>query len=140
MHVIAYRAQVARAAAVHNQSFVAPGEKMAAKLVPDVEAFGVNTEQPFHAADKICPRRFHDQMKMVTHQTESVNLPIGFRAGLRQGSQEQLTVGVTLKNVLPAVTSVDHVIDRARILNPKFARHGQDFALPPAGSTAKFKK
>ena len=65
------------------QRLVASGEKVSAFLVPYVEAFGVNPQQPLHARHQVGLRRFHDQMKMIAHQAIGVNLPAGLAARLR---------------------------------------------------------
>src|ERR1039457_7198159 len=48
MNVIAPCAEVAIAAALNHQRFVAPREEMPAQLVPDIEALGVNAQEPLH--------------------------------------------------------------------------------------------
>lgn len=67
MNVIANGAQVAVAAAVDNEGFIAAAEQVAKVLVAVVEARGVGAEKPFHAVDKVGARRFNDEMKVIAH-------------------------------------------------------------------------
>ena len=78
---------------------------MAKESVPTVETRAVGSQKPFHPGDQVGLRRFHHQMKMVSHQTIGVNLPIGFGAGFAQRFQEPLTVRVVLENRLATITS-----------------------------------
>jgi hypothetical protein len=64
-------------------------------------------------------------MEMVGHEAETVNLPIGFGAGLAQGVQKQLGVVVVAKDDFGMVAAIHHVVDRPRILDTRFASHEQ---------------
>jgi hypothetical protein len=95
-------------------------------LVAAVEAGGVGAQEPFHARDKIRARRFQDEMKVVAHQTVSVDLPGGFLAGFPEGFEEQMAVVVIVKDIFAAVAAIHNVIDRAFVLNAEFSGHGND--------------
>ena len=47
-----------------------------------VTGAGVGAEEPFHAGDKIGLGRFGHEIKVITHETPSMELPTGFLAGL----------------------------------------------------------
>jgi hypothetical protein len=96
---------------------------MAALLVPDIKAFGVNAQQPLHPDHQIGLGRFHDQMKMIAHQTVGVNLPPCLAAGLGQGNQEQPKVPRTAKDLLTAIPSIHHMINRSRKFTAHLAWH-----------------
>jgi len=83
------------------QGLVTSGKKVSALLVPQVEAFGVNSQQPLHPDHQVGLGCFDDQMKMIAHQAVGVNLPLGFATGFRQGGQEYPAVLLIPKDVLP---------------------------------------
>lgn len=39
----------------------------------DIEALGVNTQEPFHSENQIGLRRLDDQMKMIAHEVSTLN-------------------------------------------------------------------
>ena len=53
----------------------------------------------------------------------AMNLPIGLGAGLAQGGDKQLPVGVLQEHRFPAVAAAHQMIDGPRILQAKFSRH-----------------
>ena len=98
---------------------------MAEQLVPPVETGRVSAQKPFHARDQIGLRRFDNQMKMVQPQTIGMHLPAGLAADFAQRFQETLPIPVIFENRFPPITSIHHVIDRARILDTEFSRHAR---------------
>src|SRR5207237_7197012 len=87
MNVVTNRAEIATPAAVHNERLVPASQKVSAKLVPDVKALGVNPRKPLHPGNQIGPWSLDHKVKMVAHQTISMDLPIGFQATLIEGAQ-----------------------------------------------------
>jgi hypothetical protein len=71
-------------------------------------------------------------MKMVAHQAIGMDLPTGLLAGLSQGFEKVLAVHIINENVLPAVTTAHHVVDRARV-STRIARgmSSMPVRLPP---------
>src|SRR5262245_38673346 len=126
MHVIAHRAGVSVAAAIDNQRLVTPTEEVAGDFMPPIEPCCVGAEEPLHARHEVWHRCFHDQMKMIHHQTIPQYLPTGLAAHLAQRFQETLPVEVILENRLSAVTAVHDMVDRARILDSQLARHTRE--------------
>jgi len=92
MHVIANRAQVAVAAALHDESLVTSTEEMTAQLVPEVELLGVNAQQPLHSENQVGLGRLRNQMEMIAHQAIPLHLPLGFAASLAHGGKKSLAV------------------------------------------------
>ena len=123
MHIIAHAFEVTVAAAVHNQRLVSPTEEMTENLVPPIVPTGVNAQQPFHPFHQVAIRCFEDQVKVVRHQTEAVNLPGGLLASLRQRRQEQLAVVIVGEDCLLVVPAVHHVVDRPRVLDAQLPSH-----------------
>ena len=123
MHVIADRAQIAVAAAIHHERFVTAAEQVAEEFVPPVEARGVSAQEPLHPGNEIGARRLHDEMKVIGHEAERVHLPIRLGARLAQRLDETLPVGVVFEDRFAAIAPIHDVIDRAGILHSKFARH-----------------
>jgi hypothetical protein len=64
-------------------------------------------------------------MKMIAHQAPGVNLPLRFFTGLRQRRQKPPAIQRIAKNILPAVPTVHHMVDRSGKLAAHRARHGR---------------
>ena len=126
MDVVANGAQVAIAAAIDDQRFVTAAEKMSKIFVAPIEARCVRPEEPLHAGDEIGARCLDHEMKVVAHQTVSVDLPGGFLAGFAEGFEEQPAVVVIVEDVFAAVAAVHNVVDRALVLHAEFSGHGND--------------
>src|ERR1043166_1904257 len=109
MHVVTNGAQVAAAAAVHDQRLVATTEQMPKQFVPAIEAAGGSAQKPLHPGDEVGEGSFEHQMKMVSHEAIGVDLPLGFGACLGKSLQKTATVGVVLKDWLTTVTAIDDV-------------------------------
>jgi hypothetical protein len=62
-------------------------------------------------------------MKMSAHQTPGVNLPVRFRASLRECVQKEFAVLVVLEDMRPVIAPAHAKIDRPQILNSEFSRH-----------------
>jgi hypothetical protein len=89
MHIVADSPQICAAwAAVHQKRFVTAPKKMTPQTVTAIESLGVGAQEPLHACAQVAARRFHNQMKMIIHQTIGVNLPPGPPAGLVQQIQK----------------------------------------------------
>ena len=58
------------------------------QTVTAIESLGVGAQEPLHACAQVAARRFHNQMKMIIHQTIGVNLPPGPPTGLVQQIQK----------------------------------------------------
>ena len=98
---------------------------MPEKPVPAIESAGVNSQQPLHAFHQIGLGRFHDQMKVIGHQTQRMDLPPGAPTALAQGFDEPLPVLLILEDDLAPIPAAHQVIDRPLILHSHLARHGR---------------
>src|ERR1019366_594769 len=96
---------------------------MTKELMSPVEARSIRAQKPLHASDQVGPGRFDHQMKVVQHQTISMNLPACFVARFAEGFQKTLPILIVLENRFSPVPPVHDVIDRSRILHSQFARH-----------------
>src|ERR1017187_4002918 len=96
---------------------------MTKELMPPVEARSIRAQKPLHASDQVGLGRFDHQMKVVQHQTISMNLPACFVARFAEGFQKTLPILIVLENRFSPVSPVHDVIDRSRILHSQFARH-----------------
>jgi len=123
MHIVAYLPQISASAPVHQKRFIAAAKEMAAKAVSPVELLSVGTQEPLHARAQVRAWRFHHQMKMIAHQTISMNLPSGSPAGPGHQSKEKLSIAVTLKDGLTSVAPTQQMINRARIFNSQGSHH-----------------
>jgi hypothetical protein len=101
---------------------------MAAGLVADIMAFGVHTQQPFHAVHQVGLRRFEDQVEVIAHQAVGVNLPFGFAASFRQGREEELAVGIVQDDVVSLIAPAHHMVDGPGVFDSQLARHGANFS------------
>jgi hypothetical protein len=61
---------------------------------------------------------------MIAHQTIGMHLPLRLLTGLLQGGEKLLAVQIVLENILAAISPIDNVANRSRILHAQFARHG----------------
>ena len=62
-------------------------------------------------------------MKMITHQTIGVDLPIRFGARFAQRFQKTPPVQVVFEAGFATVTTIHHVTNSGRILDAKLAGH-----------------
>ena len=105
MRVVAHSLKIAVAAAVDDEGFVAPAKKVAKVPVPAVEPASVGPQQPLHAGDQVGLRRLDDQMKVIGHQAERVNVPARFFTSLPHRFQEPAPVMVIFEDGLAPVTA-----------------------------------
>ncbi len=139
MDVIAHRPQIAAAAALDVQRLVTSREKVSALLMPEVEALGVNPQQPLHPDHQVGLGRFDDQMKMIAHEAIGVNLPLSLVAGFGQGGQEYPAVLRIAEDFLPAIPPVHHMVDRSGKFMAHLAWHIHTMPPRPA-PVNQFKK
>ncbi len=66
---------------------------------------------------------------MIGHETERVNLPIGFGANLRQGGEKLPVIQIIAEDGFAAVAPVHDVVDRAGIFDAQ--RSGHDGVFTP---------
>lgn len=123
--VIAGGAQIVTAALVDDEGFVASAEEMAEKLVAAVEAAGVSAQEPLHADDEIGLGRLGDEMKMVSHETEGVDLPAGLFTGGAEGGEEGLAVGVVAEGGFAVVAAAHEMVNGPGVLDAQGAWHGR---------------
>src|SRR5436190_6131416 len=114
MHIFAHGPQVASAAPVDDQGFVAATEQVPESPVPPVESCGVDAQKPLHSSH---------QMKMIAHQIIGMDLTSSLQAGLGQCFKEPFPIRVILKNRLLPITAVHDMIKRSWVLEPKFSGH-----------------
>ena len=67
-------------------------------------------------------RRFDEQMKMIRHQTPGMDLPPSFLAGFSQRAQKAATVLVIFEDRFTAISTVHHMINRARVFYTQLSR------------------
>ena len=92
MHVITHPFQVTRTGGFDVQRLESTAEQVTEEAMPPVIAARVSSQEPPHARGQIGPRRLHDQMEMIAHQTERMDLPFGLRTGFAQGRQKQSAI------------------------------------------------
>src|SRR5688572_12853474 len=88
-----------------------------------VETKRVTAQEPLHAGDKICIRRFDDEMKVVRHQTIGMQLEASFLTSLGQRFQKILAIDIGRENVVPPITTAHDVINRSRLFHAYFSWH-----------------
>jgi hypothetical protein len=98
MHVVTRLAQVIATPTVDQLRLVATAKKMTPFLMAPVEPLRVGPEPPFHPKSQVSLRRFHHQVKMITHQTIGMDLPSHLCAGFAQGAQKRIAIGVVEEN------------------------------------------
>src|SRR5271157_6396526 len=83
-------------------------------------------------------RRLHHQMKMISHQTISVDLEAGFLTRLGQGLEEIVARPLIQKDRFPAVSPAEEMINGPGIFDSDLARHRLD--SPPSPSPPQAQK
>ena len=90
---------------------------MAPVLMSSIKSQSVGPEEPLHSLNEICPRRFHNEMKMVRHQTISVHLPASLFTSPSKGAQKIDSVAIIAENRFPVISPAEYMIEGARILD-----------------------
>jgi len=121
-----------------NAALLGTDPFMAAAPVPMVEPVGIGAQQPAHALHQVGVRRLHHQMKMISHQTISVDLEAGFLTRLGQGLEEIVAVPLIQKDRFPAVSPAEEMINGPGIFDSDLARHRLD--SPPSPSPPQAQK
>jgi hypothetical protein len=81
------------------------------------DVVGINAQEPAQSGHQIAFRGLDDQMKMVFHQTKGMNLEAGFLAGLAQGFDEIMAIGLIKEDGFTTICQAQDMIDRAGVLN-----------------------
>jgi hypothetical protein len=92
-------------------------------LIPSIESDRVSAQEPFHARDKVCLRRFHQEMEVRLHQAIGMDLPTGLGASRVKCSDKRLAVLLVAEDRALAIPPAHHVVNRACILDSWFPRH-----------------
>jgi hypothetical protein len=108
--MVASPSQVAVINVVHDDGLVASGKQMPTQSVTGVEPRRKDSEHPLHAFDQRRFRRLDDKVKVVAHQTKGVDLLAGKGSSFSQGLDEPLAVAVVQDDMLPAISSAEHVV------------------------------
>jgi len=111
--IVASGAEVVATALVDDEGFVTAAELVAEKLAAAIEAACVGAQEPFHAGDEIGLGPLGDEMEMISHEAEGVDLPAGFFAGLAQGAEERAAVGVVAKSGFAVVAPAHEMVNGA---------------------------
>lgn len=96
-----------------------------------IEPNRIGTEEPAHPVHEVGVRRLHHEMEMIRHEAIGMDLKPRFLASLGQRLEEVVAIHIIQENVLAAISTAHHMIDRARILDPDFARHPASDARGP---------
>jgi len=123
MDVIAYAPQVFALTDIDQQSLVTAPEKMTRQAVTPVKLLGVGTQEPLHPCTQVAARCFHDQMKMVAHQTEGMNLPGCSTTSASQQLEKECSIFVVVDDGLPPIASTEQMIDGTRVLDSEGTSH-----------------
>ena len=91
--------------------------------MPDIESLGVHTQQPLHSRNQVGLRRFDHHVEVIAHQAIRMHLPIRLFTRLLQSAEKSLAVQVVLENILAAISTIDDVVNRSRILHAQLAGH-----------------
>ena len=69
-------------------------------------------------------------MKMIPHQTECVDLPIGLGASFAQGFEDTLPVGVIAEDGFAPIPAIQDVVNRPFLFNAQRSWHGATMPKP----------
>ena len=96
---------------VHQDGFVASLEEVTGPFLPPVEPAGIPEREILHGAGQGDFANLQGQMNMVGHEAEGVNpVPKADGSFLKQEVKTAI-VGVSQKNILPAVASENNMIE-----------------------------
>jgi hypothetical protein len=84
-----------------------------------------------HPFDQIRVGSFQHHMKVITHQTIGMHLPIGFLARLGERFEKILPIHIIVVYVLAPIPSTHYVMDRSRIINSQLTGHASISPLSP---------
>ena len=128
-------AQFPEVALVLDQhGLVAALEEVAAAAVAAVELAGVAAVEILHAGGQVGPGRLDEQMIVVVHQGEGVDLPAIGLGGAADPVDAALEVGRLAEDDLPAIAARGDVVEAVLDLDAQGSCHGgQAIARPAAG-------
>src|SRR3989442_3884488 len=98
---------------------------MTSELVTVVQSNRAGALQPRHSRNQIWVGSFHHQMVMVSHETEGMNLPVGFSASFGKGLQEIVAVHIAEENILALISSAHDMIHCTGKFQSHLAWHRQ---------------
>ena len=127
MYIVTHRPQIKIIRAIHQQGFVASRKQMYPHPVPRIVALGICSHKPLHSSDQPRFWRFHDDVKMIFHQSIRMDLPFCLLTRLAQRFEKSFSVLAILKDRLFSIPSAHHVIDRSVVFNPQLPRHPFSF-------------
>jgi hypothetical protein len=93
--------------------------------------FGKRSETSSSIPKQVRLQRIQQQMVMVAHQHIGMDPAAGAFARLTPCAQKQLPVTVVVKNRLPQIPAVDHLINGSGKWNASFSRHLRQFRPVP---------
>lgn len=122
--IVADGAEVVSLVRLHQKGFVAAAEEVAGKFVAAVKAGGVGGKKPTHARDEVGLGRLEDEVKVVTHETVGVDVPVGPGAGFAEGLEKKLAVSIIPPNAFTAVAAVENMIEGVLEFDAELTRRG----------------
>jgi hypothetical protein len=75
---------------VDGDRFVSPLKKVAAVLMPDVPSLGKGLLQPAHAIHEIGLGGVEEEVVVIAHEDEGMDMPACLVAGLTRGSRKRV--------------------------------------------------
>jgi hypothetical protein len=108
---------------------------MPALVAEAVEATGEGRLQPLHAADQVPEGRFQREVEMIAHDHKRVQQPRTALARLEEGPLKRGPRFLLAENPRAIISPVNDVVNRARELESKFARHAGISAAALGGTS-----
>jgi hypothetical protein len=139
MDVITNGFQVAGAASIHQQGFVAPAKDVAKEFVPMIETNGISALKPAHPIHQIGFRRFQHPMKVIAHEAIGMHLLRGFLRRLGQRLPKALPIHLVQEDILAAITTAHDTVNGSRIQDSDRSRHAIILQLSVRKSKGKIK-
>jgi hypothetical protein len=100
--------------------------RMPPQAMPRIETLSVGSQKPLHPAHK--RRRFNCEMKMITHQTISMNLPTRTLTRLPERPQKSPPVLIIKKKSLLAVPSAHHMVNCPSEFDSQLSGNSRSFS------------
>ena len=85
--------------------------------MPRIVALGICSQKPLHSSDQRRFWRFHDDVKMISHQAIPMDLPFCLITRMAQRFKKSFPVLDILEDRLSAIPTAHHVIDRSLVFD-----------------------
>ena len=106
-------------------------EQMTCSFMPLVEALGMLPQQELHPPGQPCARRLDQEMEVIVHQAERMNMQPFFGHKPPQDREEETPILVIAKYLAAIDSTVHDVVQRSRELDSEWSWHTNNNVRTP---------